>query len=97
MDVLAFVFRTIEPSFNTVAVLLVFAPISLVLGSVYMGEGSFAMSLVVLPESYIDISISVNQSTEAVGLIVLKPSLIHRAVNPDLKTLAFSDLRSFNP
>jgi len=97
LDVLAVVAGTIWPGLDTLPVLFVLLPLSLVLCAIKMAVFSKAMSLVILPVTIIYISVCVNQSSLVVGLVVLPVALVHGAVWPDLGSLALSDVVADQP
>ena len=86
--VLAFVFGTVRPLFNSSAVLLVLDPLTNISGPVCVFIGSVAMSLIIGPGSFINVSVSVYEYTVAIGLIVLPLSVVLAAVLPDLLPVA---------
>jgi hypothetical protein len=71
----SFIACTIRPCLDTLSVLLVLLPVSLVPGSVEVRVNTVTMSLVILPEAVIYVSIGVDETTFAVCLVILGPAL----------------------
>jgi len=78
------VLRLIGPGLNSESLLVIFVPLSLVLGAIHMFVKSFAMGFIIDPLSLIDIAITMEESAFAVCTVIEPIALIFGAVFPNL-------------
>ena len=86
--VVAFVFRPICPGLNTIAILQVVFPVSLVPGSVCMQVYPISIRLIELPLSFKDVSIYMVEDSLSVSLVVFPKALVLSPVRPNLNSIA---------
>jgi len=95
--IVALVTSTIGPGFDTLAVLLILFPVSLVSCAIEVAVYAESMSFVILPIAIIDISVSMDESPLSVGFVFLPPPFIEGAIRPDLDATSLSDLSVNDP
>eukprot|EP00405_Crypthecodinium_cohnii_P019725 CAMPEP_0206478054 /NCGR_PEP_ID=MMETSP0324_2-20121206/35806_1 /ASSEMBLY_ACC=CAM_ASM_000836 /TAXON_ID=2866 /ORGANISM="Crypthecodinium cohnii, Strain Seligo" /LENGTH=117 /DNA_ID=CAMNT_0053954249 /DNA_START=477 /DNA_END=826 /DNA_ORIENTATION=+ len=86
--VVAFISGAIWPDFDTLAVLLVLSPLTLVLRAISMVVGALSVSLIVLPLSFVDVAIDMLEPAVACGFVELPLTVVLRSIRPDLHPLA---------
>lgn len=92
VDVLSVVSGTIRPGFNTITVLLVFFPVTIVFSSISVLVDSLTVSLISLPLTLIDVSISMNEPALTIGLVSFPEALVHGTIAPDLDAISVSGI-----
>jgi hypothetical protein len=71
MNILAIVLAAIVPSFDTLSMLQIIFPFSLITGSIYMDIGSETVCFVKLPFTFEDIAINMIKLAFTMGFVVL--------------------------
>ena len=96
-DVLTFVASLIWPCLNSITVLLVIFPVTIVNGSVLVNVFTFSVGLIIAPLSLINIAIGVDEPANAIGFATFPLALIERSIKPGLASNASPTDQVFLP
>ena len=88
---------SIRPFLQSISVLFIFEPVSLISRAIDMGVNSLSVSFVVLPLTLVNVSVSMDQSASPVCFVVFPVTLIPRSVQPNLDSSTLSDFRVYYP
>lgn len=95
--VVALILGAIWPLLNTVAMLLVLLPSTLVSTAVEVSIDSITICLVIGPLSLIHVAFRMHETAESIGHAVFPESVVTGAIRPDLDTAPILLIRAHEP